>query len=113
MAPEVRGVLFALLLSAVGVAADSVLKLASVRPRPLFNGWFLLGCALSIVFAVGWVYLMQSMKIATAGIFYAVGSALLLVFVGVTFFGEKLSSSEVTGVAMALGAVILLGRLTA
>jgi len=112
MAPEVRGVLIALLLSAVGVAADAVLKLASARPRPLLNGWFLLGCALSVVFAVLWVFLMQHMKMATAGIFYAVASTLLLVVIGVSFFGERLSSGEMTGMAMALCAVILLGRLT-
>jgi len=52
------------------------------------------------------------MKIATAGIVYAVSSALLLVLVGVVCFGERLTASEVTGVAMALGAVVLLGRLT-
>ena len=72
----------------------------------------MLGCVLTAAFAVGWVFLMQSMKIATAGIVYAVSSALLLVLVGVVCFGERLTASEVTGVAMALGAVVLLGRLT-
>jgi multidrug transporter EmrE-like cation transporter len=110
--PHLRGVALALILSVVGVAADAVLKLAAARARPLLSGWFLLGCALSVTFAVGWVFLMQNMKIATAGIVYAVASALLLVFVGVVFFEERLSASEMTGIAMALGAVILLGRLT-
>jgi len=41
-----------------------------------------------------------------------VASALLLVLIGVVFFDERLSASEITGVAMALGAVALLGRLT-
>jgi drug/metabolite transporter (DMT)-like permease len=102
----------ALLLSGVGVAADAVLKLASARERPFLSGWFLLGCALTIAFAVGWIFLMQNMKIATAGIVYAVASALLLVSIGVVFFEERLSASELTGVAMALIAVVLLGRLT-
>lgn len=112
MAPEFRGIALAVLLSVVGVAADAVLKLASAKQHPFLNGWFVLGCALTGTFAVGWVFLMQAMKIATAGIVYAVASALLLVVVGVAFFDERLSSSEITGVAMALGAVVLLGRLT-
>jgi len=112
MSPQIRGMVLALILSGIGVAADAVLKVAAARERPLLSGWFAVGCALSVTFAVGWVFLMQQMKIATAGIVYAVASALLLVFVGVVFFEEKLSPSEMTGIAMALGAVILLGRLT-
>lgn len=102
----------ALALSGVGVAADAVLKIASSREHPLLTGWFALGVLLTAGFAVGWVFLMQTMKIATAGIVYAVASALLLVLIGVAFFGEQLSASELTGVAMALGAVVLLSRLT-
>jgi drug/metabolite transporter (DMT)-like permease len=110
--PEVRGLTLALFLSIVGVAADAVLKVASAREHPLLTGWFALGCALTGVFAIGWVFLMQTMKIATAGVVYAVASALLLVLIGMVFFEERLSASEITGVAMALGAVVLLGRLT-
>ena len=96
----------------MGVAADAALKLASSRPHPFLTGWFALGCLLTAAFAVGWVFLMQSMKLAAAGIVYAVASALLLVLIGVVFFDERLTPSELTGVAMALGAVVLLGRLT-
>lgn len=112
MTTEFRSLVLALVLSGVGVAADAVLKLASSRAHPFLTGWFALGCALTATFAIGWVVLMQSMKIATAGIVYAVSSALLLVLIGVVCFGERLTPSEVTGVAMALGAVVLLGRLT-
>src|SRR5262249_11391278 len=110
--PEARGLALALILSGVGVAADAILQIASARGHPLLAGWFALGLALTAGFAIGWVFLMQTMKIATAGIIYAVASALLLVFIGVFFFEERLSASEVAGVAMALGAVVLLGRLT-
>ena len=112
MTAEFRGLALALVLSGVGVAADAVLKIASSRAQPFVTAWFGLGCLLTAVFAIGWVLLMQSMKIATAGIVYAVASALLLVLIGVVFFDERLSPSEITGVAMALGAVALLGRLT-
>ncbi|MGH8237755.1 MAG: transporter [Steroidobacteraceae bacterium] len=112
MAPEFRGIPLALLLSVVGVAADAVLKVASAKQHPFLNGWFVLGCALTGAFAAGWVLLMQTMKIAAAGIVYAVTSALLLVAVGVVVFREQLSAGEITGVVMALCAVVLLGRLT-
>ncbi len=112
MPPQFRGIALALLLSGVGVAADAVLKVGSAKQHPFLNGWFVLGCALTGVFAVGWVFLMQAMRIATAGIVYAAVSALLLVVVGVVVFKEQLSAGEITGVAMALGAVVLLGRLT-
>ena len=112
MTVEFRSLVLALVLSGVGVTADAVLKLASSRPHPFLTGWFVLGCTLTAAFAIGWVFLMQSMRIATAGIVYAVSSALLLVVVCVVLFGERLTPGEVTGVAMALGAVVLLGRLT-
>ena len=78
MTAAFRSLALALVLSGVGVAADAALKLASSRPHPFLTGWFALGCLLTAAFAVGWVFLMQSMKIATAGIVYAVASALLL-----------------------------------
>jgi multidrug transporter EmrE-like cation transporter len=53
---------------------------------------------------------MQNMKIATAGVFYAATSALLLVAIGTLFFGERLTPGETTGVVMAACAVVLLGR---
>jgi multidrug transporter EmrE-like cation transporter len=108
-----KGALLVLALSCVGAGADTLLKLASAQPRPFWNRWFLLGVASSVLFASIWVLLMQSMKLATAGVAYAVASALLLVCIGVLFFGEKLNMGEATGVAMALAAVALLGRLGA
>lgn len=112
MAFDTKGLLLALLATVIGVSADALLKLASADRNPFWNRWFFLGCALTGAFAVVWVLLMQNMKIATAGIFYAVTSALLLVVIGTVFFGERLSAGEVTGVVMATGAILLLGRLT-
>jgi multidrug transporter EmrE-like cation transporter len=108
MTIEFRGLVLVLALSFVGVAADAVLKTASLHRSPFTTAAFAAGCVLSIVFAVIWVHLMHTMKMATAGILYAVMSTLLLVFVGVTFFGERLSPGELTGIGMALGALVLL-----
>lgn len=98
-----------LALSVIGVLADSVLKHASSQRNVVFSKWFFLGLLLSFTFAIGWLFLMRFMKLATAGVLYGVLSALLLCFIGVVFFNERLSSTEIAGVAAATLAIILLG----
>ena len=105
------GVMLAIALSVCGAGADALLKAASQQPHPFLNLWFVLGAFATILFAIGWVFLMQFMKLGTAGVLYAVSSSLLLVVIGHLVFGERLSPSEVTGVAMAVGSFVLLGRL--
>ncbi len=105
------GVALAILLSVLGAAADALLKAASNQPQPFLNIWFVLGSLTTISFALGWVFLMQVMKLGTAGVLYAVSSSLLLVAIGYLVFGERLSTAEVTGVVMAVGSLMLLGRL--
>lgn len=105
------GVALAILLSFLGVTADALLKVASQQAHPFLNLWFALGALATIAFAIGWVFLMQLMKLGTAGVLYAVTSSLLLVIIGYLVFGERLSTTEVTGVAMAVGSFVLLGRL--
>lgn len=105
------GVGLAILLSMLGAAADALLKTASHQPQPFLNLWFALGAIATIAFAIGWVFLMQVMKLGTAGVLYAISSSLLLVGIGYLVFGERLSTAEVTGVAMAVGSFVLLGRL--
>jgi drug/metabolite transporter (DMT)-like permease len=102
--------LFIIGISCLGVAADAVLKLASSEQSLLRSKWLLCGLSLSCVFAIGWVFLMREMKLATAGIAYGVISALLLCVIGVLCFGEKLSRSELAGIAAGAVAIVLLGR---
>jgi multidrug transporter EmrE-like cation transporter len=105
-----KGLLLALIATVIGVSADALLKLASAERTPFWNRWFLAGCLLSGCFAVVWVLLMQTMKLGAAGVFYAATSALLLVGIGMLFFGERLTPGETTGVVMAACALVLLGR---
>jgi drug/metabolite transporter (DMT)-like permease len=111
MSLDWKAAALALALSCIGVTADTLLKLASAARNPFWNRWFLLGMLTTLAFGVVWVLLMQHMKLATAGVFYAVASVLLLVGIGVVFFGEKLTPAEATGVLMAVSAVVLLGRM--
>lgn len=110
MGIDARGIALAILLSCVGVVADTFLKFASLRASPFRSGWFALGCLMSIGFAVVWVHLMHHAKFASAGLLYSILSALLLIVIGKVLFEERLSPGELAGVAMALGSMVLLGR---
>ncbi|MEZ5500095.1 MAG: hypothetical protein R3E77_11795 [Steroidobacteraceae bacterium] len=111
MSSPYAGIVLAIVLSVLGAAADTCLKAASHQSHPFMNFWFVLGTVATLAFAVGWVFLMQMMKLGTAGVLYAVSSSLLLVGIGYLIFGERLTTAEVTGVAMAVGSFVLLGRL--
>jgi len=110
MTTEATRILMVVGLTTIGVLADTALKLASAQRHALWNGWSALGFVLSGAFALVWLFLMRSMKLASVGVLYAVGSALLLVAIGVLFFDERLTPAESTGVVLATLAVLLLGR---
>jgi small multidrug resistance pump len=96
--------------SVVGVVGDYPLKLASEQRAPLRSGWFYLGFAVYASTAFGWVYVMRHLKLATIGAVYSVSMILLLTGVGVAGFGQPLNASEVAGLAMAIGSLVLLMR---
>src|SRR3954449_6457852 len=96
--------------SLIGVVGDYFLKLASGREAPLRTAWFYLGFALYASTAFGWVFVMRHLKLATIGVVYSVSMVLLLTAVGALAFREALSGYEVVGLAMAIGALVLLMR---
>jgi drug/metabolite transporter (DMT)-like permease len=102
-------IVLVLALTCIGVLADAALKLASTERHVVQSKWFFIGLGLSCAFAVGWMFLMRVMKIATAGVIYGVASALVLCLIGVFVFHERLSTTEVAGVAAAMLAIVLLG----
>ena len=103
-------VLVTVAFSVVGVLGDYFLKLASTRERPLETGWFYLGFALYASTAFGWVFVMRYLKLATISVLYSVSVILLLTTVGVVMFRESLNYFEVTGIVLALAALVLLMR---
>jgi multidrug transporter EmrE-like cation transporter len=107
------GIVLAILVSLSGIGADSFLKAASKHQNPMTSLWFAGGILLTLLFALGWLVLMRHMKLASAGAFYAVASAFFLAIIGVIFFHERLSASEMTGLGMAVCSVFLLSRFTA
>ena len=96
--------------SVVGVVGDYLLKLASSQEKPLESRWFYLGFAVYASTALGWVFVMRHLKLATIGVVYSISMILLLTSLGVVVFREPLNAYEIAGLAMAIGALILLVR---
>jgi len=103
-------VLVTVAFSMLGALGDYFLKLASEQERPLRSGWFLIGFAVYASTAFGWVFVMRHLKLATISVLYSVSMVLLLTTVGAVFFRESLSATEMVGLAMAIGSLVLLVR---
>ncbi len=110
MAARHLAIVVAASLAGVGVLADYFLKRASDHAASARTGWFWLGLVVYAAMAGGWVYVMRHLSFAELGIVYSATTLLLLTGVGVVVLGETLRGSEALGVAMALGAIALLGR---
>jgi drug/metabolite transporter (DMT)-like permease len=100
----------AAVMSGVGIVGDYFLKRASGEPNPLLTRFFLAGLVLYSSTAFAWVYVMRHLKLATIGVIYSVCMILMLAGMGVLFFGEKLNAYEVTGIILAIAAILLLAR---
>ena len=103
-------VLITVAFSVIGVVGDYFLKLASTREQPLGTGWFYLGFALYASTAFGWVFVMKYLKLATISVLYSVSMVLLLTAIGTVIFRESLNYFEMTGIVLAIAALVLLMR---
>ncbi len=96
--------------SLLGVLGDYFLKLASADESSLRTRSFLIGFAVYASTAFGWVFVMKYLKLATISVVYSISMVLMLTAVGVVLFQESLSYSEIAGLIMAIGSLILLVR---
>ena len=96
--------------SIVGVVGDYLLKRASETRNPMQSPWFYIGFVVYASTALGWVFVMRHMKLATIGVVYSVSMILLLTTIGIVVFREPLNRYEAAGIAMALASLILLIR---
>ena len=97
-------------LALLGVLADVAIKTASQTPRPLISRWFAVGAAGYALTAVGWVFVLQHIKLAVVGSIYCVATMFLLTVAGAAIFRESLRVSELAGIGLALVSVWLLRR---
>lgn len=107
---KITAVLVVALLSLMGVVGDFFLKLASEQQHAIWNRWFPIGVVIYACTAFGWVVAMRHMKLATIGVVYSLCMILLLAAVGTVVFKERLNVAETAGIAMAVGALVLLSR---
>lgn len=98
-------------LALLGVLADVAIKAASQSTRPLLSRWFFAGAVGYALTAVGWVYVLQHLKLAAVGSIYCVATMVLLALAGALFFRETLRASEFLGLALAIASIWLLRRL--
>lgn len=91
--------------------ADYWLKIASGRDSILGSAHFLGGALIYGLSAIGWVYAMRHLPLASIGVYYAMLSILLLAGLGVVVFEEKLTTREVAGLALACASIGLMTRI--
>ncbi|TPE48267.1 transporter [Amaricoccus solimangrovi] len=106
-----HAILFITAVVAMTTLGDYFLKLASDRESLLGNAHFLGGALIYGLSAVGWVYAMRHLPLASIGVYYAMLSLLLVVGLGVVVFGEKLSGREALGILFAFASIGLTARL--
>jgi len=103
-------VIVTIVFSSVGVLGDYFLKLASSHDSPLRTGAFYVGFAIYASTAIGWVFVMKHLKLATIGVVYSISMMLLLTALGLVFFRESLNYYEIAGLVMAIASLVLLIR---
>ncbi len=94
----------------VMILGDYAIKLAADRGTMLQSPQFLVGGVLYALSAVGWYLAMRQMTLAQTGVASAIFSLLALCAMGVLLFEETLAAREYLGIAMAVGALVLMTR---
>ncbi len=102
--------LFTVGFSVLGVVGDYFLKVASLSEKPLRSLAFYVGFGVYGSTALGWLFAMRHLKLATISTVYSICIILLLTSLGVVVFHEKLSVTEIIGIVLALTSLILLVR---
>jgi multidrug transporter EmrE-like cation transporter len=94
----------------LGVTGDYFLKMASGKERSLATVEFGVGAGLYMLSAVGFLIVMRHMSLASIGVWYALGTILLLAGLGIFVFKEELTGREMAGIALAFVSLGLLSR---
>jgi small multidrug resistance pump len=92
--------------SFVGVLGDYFLNLASAHEHSLETRWFSMGIVVSASPALGWVFVMKHLKLATIRVVYAVSMVWLSTAIGVVFFRASLNDYEIAGLVMAIASLM-------
>ena len=103
-------VLILTVVTALTIAGDYLIKLASGGQDGLASKTFLLGAALYALPSIGWFFLMQSHSLAAIGVYYSAAVLVLLAALGYLFFGEALGPREIVGLSLAIASVAVMSH---
>ncbi len=101
-------ILILLTITALTLAGDYFIKLASLQTGGLTTAVFGAGIALYALPAVGWFFLMRSHSLAAIGVFYSAAVLILLAAMGALLFREPFGLRETLGVALAVASVVVM-----
>jgi multidrug transporter EmrE-like cation transporter len=97
-------------LALVGVIGDAFIKTSATGQEYIIWRWFILGALIYALSAAGWFFAFKHVKFTSLGVFYALGTVLFFVLIGVFYFKDQLNAYEFAGIAAAAVAIVLLGR---
>lgn len=103
-------VLILTVVTALTLAGDYFIKLASGNQDGLASTAFLLGAALYALPSIGWFFLMRSHSLAAIGVYYSAAVLVLLAALGYLVFKETLGAREIVGLSLALASVVVMSH---
>lgn len=101
-------ILILLTITALTIAGDYFIKVASGQPNGLTTAVFAAGVVLYALPAVGWFFLMRSHSLAAIGVFYSASILILLAGMGALVFREAFGLREALGVGLAVASVVVM-----
>lgn len=99
--------LIAIFLSLITALSDFFIKKASLENN-IWNKWLFLGAIIYGLTAIGWVFVMKSIKLSTLGVIYGISCIIILTFMGVFIFHEKISTIEIIAILLGVLSITIL-----
>lgn len=101
---------FITLIVLVTLVGDYFLKVSADQENSFSRYEFWVATALYALTAAGWMLAMKTMTLANIGVYYSMLTIVLLTGLGVFVFKESISTREVLGLTLAMGAMALMNH---
>ena len=103
-------VLILTVVTALTLAGDYCIKVASAGEDGLVSRMFLLGAMLYALPSIGWFFLMRSHSLAAIGVYYSAAVLVLLAVLGAVAFKEAFGLREAVGLSLAVASVVVMSH---
>lgn len=103
-------IIFSVFLALVTAFGDLLIKKGALDGSLLTNYRVLAAALLYGLTAYGWYFVLRQTKLSSAVMIYTMSLLIVVVLIGVFYFRERLNPAEYCGMAMAVGALLLLSR---